>query len=85
MRLTSEKAHKIVDTNSHDLMLSAQLFNREGETYVRVSILNRSGNTGSAWCPPPTSSYNGQTLFSHTFRNAMEDDYGYSMDIPLKR
>ncbi len=85
MRLTSEKAHKIVDTNSHDLMLSAQLFNREGETYVRVSILNRSGNTGSAWCPPLTSSYNGQTLFSHTFRNAMEDDYGYSMDIPLKR
>ena len=26
MRLTSEKAHKIVNTNSHDLMLSAQLF-----------------------------------------------------------
>lgn len=84
MRLTSEKAHKIVDTNSHDLMLSAQLFNREGETYVRVSILNRSGNTGSRVVPTLTSSYNGQTLFSHTFRNAMEDDYGYSMDIPLQ-
>ena len=84
MRLTSEMAHKIVDTNSHDLMLSAQLFNREGETYVRVSILNRSGNTGSIVVPTLTSSYNGQTLFSHTFRNAMEDDYGYSMDIPLQ-
>lgn len=84
MRLTSEKAHKIVNTNSHDLMLSAQLFNREGETYVRVSILNRSGNTGSRVVPTLTSSYNGQTLFSHTFRNAMEDDYGYSMDIPLQ-
>ena len=84
MRLTSEKAHKIVNTNSHDLMLSAQLFNREGETYVRVSILNRSGNTGSSVVPTLTSSYNGQTLFSHTFRNAMEDDYGYSMDIPLQ-
>ena len=84
MRLTSEKAHKIVNTNSHDLMLSAQLFNREGETYVRVSILNRSGNTGSIVVPTLTSSYNGQTLFSHTFRNAMEDDYGYSMDIPLQ-
>ena len=76
MRLTSEMAHKIVNTNSHDLMLSAQLFNREGETYVRVSILNRSGNTGSRVVPTLTSSYNGQTLFSHTFRNAMEDDYG---------
>lgn len=84
MRLTSEMAHKLVNTNSHDLMLSAQLFNREGETYVRVSILNRSGNTGSRVVPTLTSSYNGQTLFSHTFRNAMEDDYGYSMDIPLQ-
>lgn len=84
MRLTSEMAHKIVNTNSHDLMLSAQLFNREGETYVRVSILNRSGNTGSRVVPTLTSSYNGQTLFSHTFQNAMEDDYGYSMDIPLQ-
>ena len=84
MRLTSEMAHKIVNTNSHDLMLSAQLFNREGETYVRVSILNRSGNTDSIVVPTLTSSYNGQTLFSHTFRNAMEDDYGYSMDIPLQ-
>lgn len=84
MRLNSEMAHKIVDTNSHDLMLSAQLFNREGETYVRVSILNRSGNAKSRVVPTLTSSYNGQTLFSHTFRNAMEDDYGYSMDIPLQ-
>ena len=84
MRLTSEMAHKIVNTNSHDLMLSAQLFNREGETYVRVSILNRSGNTKSSVVPTLTSSYNGQTLFSHTFQNAMEDDYGYSMDIPLQ-
>ena len=86
MRLTSEMAHKIVNTNSHDLMLSAQLFNREGETYVRVSILNRSGNTKSRSrvVPTLTSSYNGQTLFSHTFQNAMEDDYGYSMDIPLQ-
>jgi len=86
MRLNSEMAHKIVNTNSHDLMLSAQLFNREGETYVRVSILNRSGNTKprSRVVPTLTSSYNGQTLFSHTFRNAMEDDYGYSMDIPLQ-
>ncbi len=84
MRLTPKNAHKIVDTDSHDLMLSAQLFNREGETYVRVSILNRSGNTGSRVVPTLISSYNGQTLFSHTFQNAMEDDYGYSMDIPLQ-
>ena len=84
MRLSQKNAHKLVDTDSHDLMLSAQLFNREGETYVRVSILNRSGNTGSRVVPTLTSTYNGKTLFSHTFRNAMEDDYGYSMDIPLQ-
>ena len=84
MRLNSEERAQLVDTDSHDLMLSAQLFNREGETYVRVSILNRSGNTYSNVVPTLTSSYNGQTLFSHTFRNAMEDDYGYSMDIPLR-
>ena len=84
MRLNSEERAQLVDTNSHDLMLSAQLFNREDETYVRVSILNRSGNTDSSVVPTLTSSYNGQTLFSHTFRNAMEDDYGYSMDIPLQ-
>ena len=84
MRLSQKNARKLVDTDSHDLMLSAQLFNREGETYVRVSILNRSGNTKSRVWPTLTSSYNGQTLFSHTFRNAMEDDYGYSMDIPLQ-
>lgn len=84
MRLNSEERAQLVDTNSHDLMLSAQLFNREDETYVRVSILNRSGNTYSNVVPTLTSSYNGQTLFSHTFRNAMEDDYGYSMDIPLQ-
>ena len=84
MRLNSEERVQLVDTDSHDLMLSAQLFNREGETYVRVSILNRSGNTDSSVVPTLTSSYNGQTLFSHTFRNTMEDDYGYSMDIPLQ-
>ena len=84
MRLNSEERAQLVDTDSHDLMLSAQLFNREDETYVRVSILNRSGNTDSSVVPILTSSYNGQTLFSHTFRNAMEDDYGYSMDIPLQ-
>lgn len=84
MRLNSEERAQLVNTNSHDLMLSAQLFNREDETYVHVSILNRSGNTYSNVVPTLTSSYNGQTLFSHTFRNAMEDDYGYSMDIPLQ-
>ena len=84
MRLSQKNAHKLVDTDSHDLMLSAQPFDRDGETYVRVSILNRSGNTGSIVVPTLTSSYNGQTLFSHTFQNPMEDDYGYSMDIPLQ-
>ncbi len=49
------------------------------------AFLNRSGNTGSRVVPTLTSSYNGQTLFSHTFQNAMEDDYGYSWIFRSKR
>ena len=84
MRLDKENASRIVDTDSHDLMLSAQPFDRDGETYVRISILNRSANTQSSVAPTLTASANGQILFSHTFRSAMEDDYGYTMDIPLQ-
>lgn len=45
--------------------------------------MNLSGNTESAVTPVLTASYRGQTLYSHTFRNPMGDDFGYSMDIPL--
>ena len=73
-----------IDTDAHDLMLSAQLFQRSGEDYVHITLRNRSGNTSSFVTPVLTSTFRGETLFSHPFVNTMGDDFGYSMDIPLK-
>ncbi|MDD6262932.1 MAG: hypothetical protein PUA83_07635 [Clostridiales bacterium] len=77
-------ASKVIDTDAHDLMLSAQLFQRSGEDYVHVTIRNRSGNTESDVTPILTASYRDKTLYSHAFLKPMGDDFGYSMDIPLK-
>lgn len=77
-------ASKVIDTDAHDLMLSAQLFQRSGEDYVHVTIRNRSGNTESDVTPILTASYRDETLYSHAFLKPMGDDFGYSMDIPLK-
>ncbi len=82
-RLGSE-ATKGIGTDAHDLMLSAQLFQRSGEDYVHITLRNRSGNTSSFVTPVLTSTFRGETLFSHPFVNTMGDDFGYSMDIPLK-
>ena len=82
-RLGSEAA-KEIDTDAHDLMLSAQLFRRSGEDYVHITVRNRSGNKNSDITPILTASYRDETLYSHTFRNPMGDDFGYSMDIPLQ-
>ncbi len=75
---------QVLNTDAHDLMLSAQLFQRSGENYVHITLRNRSGNTASAVTPVLTSSFRGETMFSHSFVNTMGDDFGYSMDIPLK-
>ena len=83
VRLGSE-ATKGIDTDAHDLMLSAQLFQRSGEDYVHITIRNRSGNTSSFVTPVLTSTFRGEALFSHPFVNAMGDEFGYSMGIPLK-
>lgn len=82
-RLGSE-AVKGIDTDAHDLILSAQLFRRSGEDYVHITIRNRSGNKNSDITPILTASYRDETLYSHTFRNPMGDDFGYSIDIPLQ-
>ena len=82
-RLGSE-AVKGIDTDAHDLMLSAQLFQRSGEDYVHITIRNRSGNKNSDVTPILTASYRDKTLYSYTFRNPMGDDFGYSVDIPLQ-
>ena len=82
VRLGSDATRKI-DTDAHDLMLSAQLLRLSGGDYVHITIRNRSGNTSSAVTPVLTSSFRGETLFSHEFVNTMGDDFGYAMDIPL--
>ena len=73
-----------LNTDVHDLALSARIFKLNGEDYVRVNIKNLSGNTESSVKPVLTSVYNGTTLFKHQFVNSMGDDFGYSMDIPLR-
>ncbi|MGN0992313.1 MAG: carboxypeptidase-like regulatory domain-containing protein, partial [Candidatus Ventricola sp.] len=75
---------QLLDTDVHDLSLSARIFKLNGEDYVRVSIKNLSGNTESSVTPILTSSYRGATLFTHQFIRSMGDDFGYSMDIPLR-
>ena len=82
VRLGSEATKKI-DTDAHDLMLSAQLFKRSGEDYVHITIRNRSGNTSSAVTPVLTASFRGESLFSHEFVNSIGYEFGYTMDIPL--
>ena len=83
MRTLPDTGVQTLNTDVHDLSLSAQLVNRGGVNYVHVSIRNLSGNTESAVTPVLTATYRGESLFSHAFRNPMGDDFGYSMDIPL--
>ena len=72
------------ETDVHDLSLSARIFKLNGEDYVRVNVKNLSGNTESSVTPVLTSVYRGETLFTHRFVRSMGDDFGYSMDIPLR-
>ncbi len=73
-----------LNTDVHDLALRARIFRMNGEDYVHVSIRNLSGNTASSVTPILTSSYRGKNLFTHQFVKSMGDDFGYSMDIPLR-
>ena len=73
-----------LETDVHDLALSARIFKLNGEDYVRVNIKNLSGNTESSVTPVLTSSYQGTTLFTHAFVRSLGDGFGYSMDIPLR-
>ena len=72
------------ETDVHDLSLSARIFKLNGEDYVRVNVKNLSGNTESSVTPVLTSVHRGETLFTHRFVRSMGDDFGYSMDIPLR-
>ena len=72
------------NTDVHDLSLSAKIFKLNGEDYVRVNVKNLSGNTKTDVTPILRSSYRDITLFTHKFKHSMGDDFGYSMDIPLR-
>ena len=79
-----DTGEQVLHTDVHDLAMSAQPFRLNGEDYVHISIMNLSGNTASDVTPVLTASYRGKILFSHQFVHHMGDDFGYSMDIPLK-
>lgn len=72
------------ETDVHDLSLSARIFKLNGEDYVRVDVKNLSGNEASTVTPVLTSKHRGEILFTHRFELPMRDDFGYSMDIPLR-
>lgn len=72
------------ETDVHDLSLSARIFKLNGEDYVRVNVKNLSGNIATSVTPVLISKYRGETLFTHQFVQSMGDDFGYSMDIPLR-
>ena len=55
-----------------------------GTEYVRVNIVGRS-ETASTAAPTLTASLNGTTVFTYHFANAIDEDFGYTLDIPAFR
>mgnify|MGYP004557633129 FL=1 len=65
-----------------DLMLDCQPYvSPEGEEFVRVSIVGRS-ETDSTIAPMLTAELDGRTVFSYRFTRAIDEDFGYTLDIP---
>ena len=68
-----------------DLMLDCQAYtDPAGAQYVRVSIVGRS-ETDSRVAPTLTAALNGTTVLSYTFTRAIDEDFGYTLDIPAER
>ncbi len=73
-----------LNTDRHDLVLTAQPYDLDGETYVRVNITNRSGNAVSDAVPTFTVTNGDEVLFSYTFVESLGDGYGYTFDVPVE-
>lgn len=76
---------KEIGVGAGDLMLDCQPYtDLDGTEYVRVNIVGRS-ETASKAAPTLTASLNGVTVFSYRFANAIDEDFGYTLDIPASR
>ena len=50
---------------------------------MRVSIVGRS-QTDSTISPTLTATMDGQTVLNHTFKRAIDRDFGYTLDLPAE-
>lgn len=84
--VSAEEASKNIGLGKGDLMLDCQPYTdvTTGDEYVRVNIVGRS-ETASVIAPTLTAVLNGATVFTHTFANAIDEDFGYTLDIPAQR
>ena len=65
-----------------DLMLDCQPYmTPSGEEFVRVSIVGRS-KTDSTTAPTLTAELDGKVVFTYSFTRAIDEDFGYTADIP---
>lgn len=76
---------KHIELGRGDLTLDCQAYvDSEGKEFVRVSITGRS-ETSIRIAPTLTATRNGNTVFSYTFVRAIDEDFGYTLDIPAER
>ena len=81
-KVNSAQTKKPMNMGLGDLMLDCQPYvSPEGEEFVRVSIVGRS-ETASNTAPTLTAELDGRTVFSYRFTRAIDEDFGYTLDIP---
>ena len=81
---TSEERSEEINVGSGDLMLDCQPYvDPTGTQYVRVNIVGRS-DTAAAFSPTLTAKLGNTTVFTYSFANPIDEDFGYTLDIPAK-
>ncbi len=81
-KVNDAQTKKPMSMGRGDLMLDCQPYvSPEGEEFVRVSIVGRS-ETDSTIAPMLTAELDGRTVFSYRFTRAIDEDFGYTLDIP---
>ena len=76
---------RAVEIGRGDLMLDSQPYVApNGQEFVRVNVVGR-GRTDSAAPPTLTAQIDGQTVLTYTFKNAIDADFGYTLDIPAAK
>ena len=82
--MLTDTAVKEIGVGLGDLMLDCQPYvDADGMEYVRVSIVGRS-QTDSTIAPTLTATMDGQTVLNHTFKRAIDRDFGYTLDLPAE-